>query len=69
MSDDTDCSSYAPDNDSGEESPVLDASGVTKKRRKMRKQRQRSKKDSHTSALETLAAKRNASEPTEPKKK
>ena len=69
MSDDTDCSSYAPDNDSGEESPLLEASGVTKKRRKMRKQRQRSKKDSHTSALETLAAKRNASEPTEPKKK
>ena len=64
MSDDTDCSSYAPDNDSGDESPLLEASRVTKKRRKVRNHRrgtQGSQKDSHTSALENLAAKRNAS--------
>ena len=64
MADDTDGSSYEPDNNSGEESPVIEASGATKKRRKVRKQRrgiQGSQKDSYASALGHLAAKRNAS--------
>ena len=68
MADDTDGSCYEPDNNektSGEESPVIEASGATRKRRKVRKQRreriQGSQRDSYASALGHLAAKRNAS--------